>query len=388
MQRDNEMKNKKLYFACALLMLLLGTSDALRGIFSPLFLNGFGMTMAEISIIVSASYLGNLVCLLFGGVILDRIGAKRAMISFLVLLMASELLLLLGYQYAFLLAGFFLTLGLSTLLNTTMIYLSGEFSDRNPLLFLNVLFFLQGIGTSLSQLLLTKFSSSPAVWNTVIITLSVLMLPIAFILGCTKFREGRKEDNDSKGKGREKMDRRSIVLLALALAFYLIAEHGVTNYIVLYGTEYLKMSAGSVGIMLSLFSFGILSGRLILAAVSDRIGGARMVLICLAAALLCYGAVFFLNMLPILFLAGFAVSIIYPTLTDLSKKYVPSSMAARATTVVVSLASVLDIGFNFVFGSFIEKVGYAGAMSVLPASMLAAFIIMAALVFTGRKKSS
>ena len=382
------MNNKKLYFTCALLMLLLGTSDALRGIFSPLFLNEFGLTMSQISIIVSASYLGNLVCLLFGGVILDKVGSKRAMIGFIILLICSELLLLLGAKYAFLLLGFFFSLGLSTLLNTTMIFLSREFSNKNPLFLLNILFFLQGIGTSLSQLVLTKFSSSIAVFNGVIITLAVLLIPVGFILFTSKFSDEKKDEKTSNKIEKGSINKAAIALLALSLAFYLIAEHGVTNYIVLYGTEFLKLEAGKVGLMLSLFSFGILSGRLILATVSDKIGGAKMVFICLLGAFICYCIVFAFNVLPLLFLCGFAVSIVYPTLTDLSKSYVPSSMSARATTIVVSLASILDIGFNFVFGSVIESVGYSRAMAILPISLFLSTIIMLSLLFVGRKKSS
>ena len=382
------MKNKKLYFTCALLMLLLGTSDALRGIFSPLFLKEFNLSMSQISIIVSASYLGNLVCLLFGGVILDKVGSKKAMVGFIVLLICSELLLLLGAKYAFLLLGFFFSLGLSTLLNTTMIFLSREFSQKNPLFFLNVLFFLQGIGTSLSQLILTKFSSSVAVWNGVIISLAILLLPVGFILLTSKFSEEKKDEIKNSELSKGSVNKVAIALLALSLAFYLIAEHGVTNYIVLYGTEFLKMDAGKVGLMLSLYSFGILSGRLILATVSDKIGGARMVFICLLSAFICFSIVFAFNVLPLLFLCGFAVSIVYPTLTDLSKGYVPSSMSARATTIVVSLASILDIGFNFVFGSVIESVGYSKAMAILPGALLLSTIIMLSLLLVGRKRSS
>lgn len=382
------MENKKLYFTCALLMILLGTSDALRGIFSPLFLKEFGLSMSQISIIVSASYLGNLVCLLFGGVILDKVGSKKAMVGFIILLICSELLLLLGAKYALLLLGFFFSLGLSTLLNTTMIFLSREFSAKNPLFYLNVLFFLQGIGTSLSQLVLTRFSSSLAVWNGVIVALAVLLIPVGFILLTSKFSSEKQEENKSNEGSKAKVNKGAIALLALSLAFYLIAEHGVTNYIVLYGTEFLRMDAGKVGLMLSLFSFGILSGRLILATVSDKLGGAKMVFICLLSALICYSIVFAFNALPLLFLCGFAVSIVYPTLTDLSKSYVPSSMSARATTIVVSLASILDIGFNFVFGSVIESVGYAKSMAILPISLLLSTIIMLSLLLVGRKKSS
>lgn len=381
------MKNKKIYFTCALLMILLGTSDALRGIFSPLFLTEFGLSMSQISIIVSASYLGNLVCLLFGGVILDKVGSKKAMVGFVILLMASELLLLLGAKYAFLLLGFFFSLGLSTLLNTTMIFLSREFSLKNPLFYLNILFFLQGIGTSLSQLVLTKFSSSIAVWNGVIISLAVLLIPIAFILFTSKFSDEKKADSNLNEIKKGRVNKLAIALLALALAFYLIAEHGVTNYIVLYGTQHLALDAGKVGVMLSLFSFGILSGRLILATVSDKIGGAKMVFICLLSASIGYSIVFAFNSLPLLFLCGFAVSIVYPTLTDLSKSFVPSYMSARATTIVVSLASILDIGFNFVFGSVIEAIGYSKSMAILPLALFISTAIMLSLLFVGQRKS-
>ena len=75
-------------------MVILGLSDALRGIFTPLFTDIFGFSMAQVGIIVSASYLGNLVCLLFGGVILDKIGRKKAMALFVLALAISELILL------------------------------------------------------------------------------------------------------------------------------------------------------------------------------------------------------------------------------------------------------------------------------------------------------
>ena len=96
------MKNKGLYIVSALLMIILGISDALRGIFTPLFTSVFGFSMSQVGFIVSASYLGNLICLLFGGMILDRIGRKRAMALFIIALALSELLLLLGQNYALL----------------------------------------------------------------------------------------------------------------------------------------------------------------------------------------------------------------------------------------------------------------------------------------------
>ena len=114
------MKNKGLYAVSASLMVILGASDALRGIFTPLFTSVFGFSMSQVGFIVSASYLGNLICLLFGGMILDRIGRKKAMSLFIIALALSEILLLFGSNYGILVIGFFLSLGISTLLNTTL----------------------------------------------------------------------------------------------------------------------------------------------------------------------------------------------------------------------------------------------------------------------------
>ena len=106
------MRNKGLYAVCALLMVILGTSDALRGIFTPLFTSVYGFSMSQVGVIVSASYLGNLICLLFGGMLLDRMGRKRAMAMFIIALALSEVLLLFGSRYAMLVLGFFLSLGI------------------------------------------------------------------------------------------------------------------------------------------------------------------------------------------------------------------------------------------------------------------------------------
>ena len=202
------MKNKALYIICALLMVILGLSDALRGIFTPLFTDIFGFSMAQVGIIVSASYLGNLVCLLFGGVILDKIGRKKAMALFVLALAISELILLGGRVYFLLVLGFFLTLGISTLLNTTMNLLSDSFSATKSLMLLNALFFLQGIGTSGSQFILSRFSSSVMVWNGVLIAMAVLLIPLCIAI--TRIH--------TEGKAEVKKNEEAVRMIPVAMA--------------------------------------------------------------------------------------------------------------------------------------------------------------------------
>ncbi len=373
-----EKDNKPLFLISALLMFILGASDALRGIFAPLFTGVFGFSVAQLGIIVSASYLGNLVCLLFGGIILDKIGRKKAMVLFILILAFSEILLIFGYRFPIIVFGFFLSLGVSTLLNTTINLISDTFSASKSLMYLNILFFLQMIATSGSQLILTRYSSSQAVWNATLITLAVLLIPIAIALSGINMGKDTRKSGNTQEKG--KIDLKPIAFITISLGFYLIAEHGITNYILVYSTEHLKISASAAGLGLSLYSAGIMLGRLLLSPILDRIGAEKVIFAALIAGFLVSTAVFTSAVLPLLFLSGFAISIVYPSTVSLVRKHVPVSMGARATTMAVSVASLLDVIFNPLFGKAIDSFGYDFSMPLLCACFAIAAILWAPLI--------
>ena len=381
------MRNKGLYIVSAILMVILGVSDALRGIFTPLFTSVFGFSMSQVGFIVSASYLGNLICLLFGGMILDRMGRRRAMSLFIIALAISELLLLLGHSYAILLIGFFLALGISTLLNTTINLISDSFSTTKSLMLLNALFFLQGIGTSGSQLILSAYSSSVSVWNGTLIAMAVLLVPLAVIVMRLKDEgSGKKEGTETIQTGAQKTEFGMIALIALTLGLYLIAEHGITNYIIMYGTEYAGVTAAAAGIALSLYSAGIMVGRLVLGTVVDRIGAEKMLFLSLAAATVISVITFSLSVLPLLLLVGLAISLVYPTTVSLVRKHAPAALGARATTAAVSAASILDVIFNAVFGRAIDTFGYGSSMPVLCVALAISAILMIFIIPKGRRQ--
>ena len=380
------MKNKGLYIVSALLMIILGISDALRGIFTPLFTSVFGFSMSQVGFIVSASYLGNLICLLFGGMILDRIGRKRAMALFIIALALSELLLLLGQNYALLLIGFFLALGISTLLNTTINLISDSFSATKSLMLLNALFFLQGIGTSGSQLILSAYSSSVSVWNGILIAMAVLLIPLAIAVMKMKNEEGEKEKDGVKEQGVQKTEFGMIALIALTLGLYLIAEHGITNYIIMYGTEFVGVTAAAAGFALSLYSAGIMIGRLVLGTVVDKIGAEKMLFCSLVIATIAAVITFSTAILPLLLIVGLAISLVYPTTVSLVRKHAPATLGARATTIAVSAASILDVIFNAIFGKAIDSFGYGSSMPALSIALALSAVLMIFIIPRGKKQ--
>lgn len=369
------MKHKFLFLCTASLMVLLGTSDAMRGIFTPLFREGYGFSVEQLGVIVSLSYVGNLLCLLAGGVVLDAMGRRRALVVFILLLAASELLLLQGSRFSFLAVGFFLTLGLSTLLNATVNLISSEFSEKKKLAVVNSLFFIQGVGTSGSQLVFSHYASSQAAFTGLVsvlaVTLALLSLP--FFL-TRSFAPKVRQAVTKEGTG--KTDVGGVALLTGALAFYLIAEHGVTNYLILYGSEHLKQSAATAGTALALFSAGIMVGRLLLATMVDRVGPNRIITLSLALGSGAYIAAFATNHLNILFFAGLFVAVVYPSIVAVVSGYAPPALRSRVTTGVISIASLADVLFNLGFGRIVGSLGYGVAMALLCVSLVIALLCM------------
>ena len=76
------MKHTRLTFAAfVVLMVGLGSSDSLRGIFSPVFSSHFALSATQLGLIVTVSYIGNLVFLLVGGNVIERFEKKKALLE-------------------------------------------------------------------------------------------------------------------------------------------------------------------------------------------------------------------------------------------------------------------------------------------------------------------
>ena len=118
-----------------------------------------------------------------------------------------------------------------------------------------------------------------------------------------------------------------------------------------------------------------MSGRLLLSPVIEKIGAGRMVLISIVAGFVFASAVFMTHILPLLFFVGFGISIVYPTTVSLFRRYVPIKLGARVTTIAISIASILDVVFNAVFGKAIDTFGYGFSMPLLCIILALAAII-------------
>lgn len=355
-----------------IIMIVMGANDSLRGVFALLFQEHFQLTAFQISLIITVSYLGNLVFLFFGGAFIDGHHKKKAFLAILCIWITGALIFILTDNFILLLVGMFLCMGASTLINTTINILVPVIFAASPGMIVNILFFIQGIGTSTSQNLGGKLIMEYSTWQKVNLALTVMAGAGLVLLVMAEIPDSRQEE-------KKKVSYRSIFAepvfwcLTIVFGFYFIAEHGILNWLILYGRNELKLTAPGASRYLSLFFGGITLGRLIFAPVVQRCGIIKSITLFGGAGTLCYiaGILSSRQGILLLSLSGLAVSILYPTMVLMIRQFFEEDRIATVTGAVISLATVFDIVFNMAFGKLVDRSGLGVSFLILPISMAA-----------------
>lgn len=364
------------FFAFVVLMVGLGSNDSLRGIFSTIFQEHFSLTTTQLGLIVTASYIGNLVFLLVGGNLSTRFSKKRVLQVLILIWMAALALFAFTSNYTVLLIGMALALGSSTLLNTTMNLITPLLFATAPGFFVNFLFFTQEIGTSGSQYILGSHADGFAFWQHTNLVLLILgAVAFVLLLFCNVPEEAAAPADAPAQKGG--YDWRIIVPYVLVFGFYFIAEHGVMNWMVAYGVDGLGLPQASAAKYLSVFFGGMMIGRLCLSPLVDKLGALKSLAAFGGVSCVLYliGSLGGAVAMPIWAISGLSFSILYPTLVMSIRLYFPAQQVSGAAGTILSIASLADILFNVGFGKLVDMAGYAVSIRVLPLSVLAFFIV-------------
>ena len=364
------------FFAFVVLMVGLGSNDSLRGIFSTIFQEHFSLTTTQLGLIVTASYIGNLVFLLVGGNLSTRFSKKRVLQVLILIWMAALALFAFTSNYTVLLIGMALALGSSTLLNTTMNLITPLLFATAPGFFVNFLFFTQEIGTSGSQYILGSHADGFAFWQHTNLLLLILgAVAFVLLLFCNVPEEAAAPADAPAQKGG--YDWRIIVPYVLVFGFYFIAEHGVMNWMVAYGVDGLGLPQASAAKYLSVFFGGMMIGRLCLSPLVDKLGALKSLAAFGGVSCVLYliGSLGGAVTMPVWAISGLSFSILYPTLVMSIRLYFPAQQVSGAAGTILSIASLADILFNVGFGKLVDMAGYAVSIRVLPLSVLAFFIV-------------
>lgn len=375
------LKSKQtIFFSFAVLMFALGASDAMRGVFSFIFTEHFSLNANGLSNIVTISYIGNLLFLAIGGNIIDRMNTKYAFQMFIIIWILSQFLFLLTDSYNYLLCGMFVAMGTSTLLNTTINISTPTIFEKSPAFLVNLLFFIQGIGTSLSQSVIGNIAVDFNSWHKVNLGLITIGL-IPFVLSF--FIDFGKKIKKQKISVRSEIFSSDFIVMVIMMGCYFIAEHGVLNWLVMYITNGLNLTSANT--YTSIF-FGLITiGRLVLGAFVDKIGVLKSLryFSIIAAVMFFIGVIGGEKTLILLSLSGFMFSIIYPTLVMLISRIWDINIATSMSGIIISIASLADIAFNALFGNIADIIGYKNAFIIMPIFMIIYSLIM--FIFSKKK---
>lgn len=370
MKENKSNGNVRVTAGFILIMIALGASDSLRGLFAPIFREHYQLNNLWLSMIVTVSYMGNLVFLLAGGRLMDRYKKKHVFLAVLSIWLLSLVLYLLTDQYICLLIGMFFSMGASTLLNTAVNLMTPMFFPLMQGFMVNLFFFTQGIGTSASQSLIGRYAEGYGHWNYVNGILLILGLLSFLLLAGVKVPEHEKSKG-SERKAGEVVKNPSFILLILLFGFYFIAEHGILNWLVSYCQEVFEMPVSKASAYLSVFFGGMMIGRLLLAPAVQKLGALKSITVFggIGAVLFIAGILAGSRGIWLLSISGIFISILYPTMVLLIQKLYPEGQAATAAGTVISIATLFDIAFNSLFGILADRAGYRITFLILPVCM-------------------
>ena len=369
----NKKKNIITFAAFLILMVGLGANDAMRGIFSTIFSAHFQLSTAQLSQIVTVSYIGNLVFLAVGGFGVDILGRRKAMLLYTFLWSGAMLLFATTDSYLLLLVGMFFAMGTSTLLNTNMNLITTGMFAAAPGFFVNFLFFIQGIGTSGSQFLLGRFAFSYDGWKMINGVLFAVGLVSLVLFAMVNLKPEKIKPKTIQKKKPQDMPGASIFwFLVLMMGFYFIGEHGIMNWMLTYCMNALQMPSHTASTYLSIFWGGMTVGRLVFAPVVQKLGvrkslkyfgGAGTVLFVTGVLSGSKGVI-------LLSSSGLLISILYPTMVLFFQQIYPVSVVATKTGAIISAATIADIVFNAGFGALSDSMGIQISFLILPVCMV------------------
>ena len=355
------------------LMLGLGSSDSLRGIFSPVFQEHYSVGGKGLSMMVVISYVGNLLFLSVGGKMMDTFDRKKVAMGLLGIWMAAVLLNVLTDSYPMILLSMFLALGASTMLNTTVNLLTPMVCAGYAGMMVNIFFFIQGIGTSGSQFLLGRFAFSYDGWKMINGVLFAVGLVSLVLFAMVNLKPEKIKPKTIQKKKPQDMPGASIFwLLVLMMGFYFIGEHGIMNWMLTYCMNALQMPSHTASTYLSIFWGGMTVGRLVFAPVVQKLGvrkslkyfgGAGTVLFVTGVLSGSKGVI-------LLSSSGLLISILYPTMVLFFQQIYPVSVVATKTGAIISAATIADIVFNAGFGALSDSMGIQISFLILPVCMV------------------
>jgi fucose permease len=242
---------------------------------------------------------------------------------------------------------------------------------RRPGGALNLLHLFFSLGAAISPLVVGQLVGADIDWRSIILGTSVVAVAIGLLLALQAMPSGRhvRDDVDAGAPIDARRPILPLVLLALAIGFYVSSEIGVSSWLV----RFLDEASNDVATATLAGFWGALAlGRLLAARVADRYRPVRFATACaVGAAVTLLGAVLVPSLplsIALFALSGLAFGPVYPMIMTIGGALYPRRLAA-VTGGLAGSAVVGGIVYPPLMGFISDSAGIGVAM--LGAGLLA-----------------
>jgi fucose permease len=360
--------------------ILIGASDGAFGIILPSMSIHYNISKGTIGLLFICSSIGYIVGSFNNGLLISKLGNRLFLMSAAALFLLAALLIFLMPPFL-MLAFVYLLLGLSVAmfdagLNSYIAGLPGNTA------LLNYLHAFYGAGALLGPAVASSLLALQRGWNSVYIVWGcmslALLISVAFLFKENKL--SHLEKASSEGNTLTTVLKLGIVwLAAIFLMVYVGTEISLGSWSYSFLTEERHGITLLSGWTISGYWFGLMLGRLLLGKVAQRIGDKRLIELCLVGVVIGLLLIWLFPSAIVsaigLFLTGFSLGPIFPTMIALLSKLVSTRALPTAVGFVASLGSMGGSLFPWLAGNLAQHIGlwsllpYVMALTAIQASL-------------------
>ncbi|MCX8130565.1 MAG: MFS transporter [Clostridia bacterium] len=363
MNRTRIGSSSKNYYLLLILVftgfLVFGFSENIKGPAIPRMQADFSLDEMQVGLLLSFNSTAYLLACSFTGLLVRRLGIGFSSMLAFGTMTVSGVLIFFSINYPMLSASYFLMYLGNGMLEIGLGVLAARIFTKNTGMMMNLSHFFYGLSSTVAPILATvlmraNISGKAMGWNGMyLVMLSLSLIPI-FQAIFAKFPIDETKEEERMPM-REYMRDSAAWLIVVILTFGVVAEIAVGGWLVNFLEKVYKWNITSASAMLSAFFLAFTLARLILGALTDKLGFTKSLIIFsgISGVFTILGIILGEGFAFLFALAGAGIAPVYPTVMALLAKRYPKD-SDTAISFTVTLMGIGNVVGSFLVGAIID----------------------------------
>ncbi|AGK98767.1 MFS transporter [Clostridium pasteurianum] len=367
--KQQKVKNWPIVLLLVLMYIVVAMSDNFKGIFVPFFKGEFKVSNTEIGYVLTASLFAYAVFQYIGGILIEKYGYKKIIASGFISSIVALLILINCPSFLVLIVGMFLLNAGMAMFNIGVNTLGPVLTVASTAILMNFINFSYGAGNTAIQKISGNLLAAGIPWRSFYIFMLVAASALFIYLLVIKIPYKPKVETIQWNK-KDLFSNKMLYLYIGICGLYLAAEYGIGNWFVNYMNESFKFTADKSAFYVALFFGCETIGRLFGGFIVDKLGHLKSILIygVIATLMSFLGIIMGEQGLLIFGLAGFAYSIIFPTIiTTIGRVF--KEATSYATGLILMCGTLIAMLASMGIGLLNDIIGAQKAFYVIAAAV-------------------